>query len=61
MTTLFTEQNAPDISHEIETLKTPNDSPSANSLEAVFDLLEMSDTHEQAVPNETLAQLVTEL
>lgn len=61
MTALFTEQNAPDIPHEIDTLKTPNNSPLADSLDAVFDLLEMNDIHEQEVANEASAQSVTEI
>lgn len=62
MTTLFTEQNAPDIPHEIDTLKTPNNSPSADSLEAVFDLLEMNGEDEQLESADTASQLfITEI
>lgn len=62
MPSLFTEQNVSDTNHEVEPVVTPNDSLPADSLEAVFNLLEMNDEDGQPVLEETASQLsVTEI
>ena len=62
MPTSFIEQNTHGTSHEVETVKTPNNSPSADSLEAVFDLLEMKGEDEQPESADIASQLfITEI
>ncbi|MCX8588475.1 MULTISPECIES: MobH family relaxase [unclassified Gilliamella] len=58
----FTEQNVSDTNHKVEPVVTPNDSLPADSLEAVFNLLELNDEDEQPVLEEIASQLsVTEI